>query len=332
MLSLIFGCCGAARDAPSYDSAISRGPRREPPPLPSFELPDGQSYAQVADELRREARTRLRSQMGTSKDSIFFAELMPASDPPAPEPSPTPAERWCTEYSNKFLSHSTEEVVLRNVHPYGGATSLLATVEQPGASRPVSETVETVAPDPTPAAYNQDVYAEVPAATVTFAGGQHAVPSDATAEESPTGDAQHARAAREKRNKMHQKQIKQKLRRPDTTSRDMADTAVAAATNNGVSQLAFRSNGLCSCGLAADGPHTVLYTPLYSARRSTATAVAPALTRCQEASCTQTSRFVKAAAATARRTTSRRPRLPSRLAENQSTSRCTAAHCTVAML
>jgi hypothetical protein len=43
--------------------------------LPSFELPDGQSYADAAGALRLEARTRLRTQMGTSRDSIFFAEL-----------------------------------------------------------------------------------------------------------------------------------------------------------------------------------------------------------------------------------------------------------------
>ena len=228
--------CAEGRDAPSYDHAISRGPRREPQPLPSFELPGGQSYAEVADALRREARVRLRSQMGASKDSIFFSELMAPSAPPAPAPAPTPAERWGTEYSNKFLAHSTEEVVRRNVHPYGGPTALAGTGEQRGASPPVSETVEPAAPDPEPAAYNQDAYAEEPAAAVTFADVQREVASR-VAEQSATADAQHARAAREKRNQMRQKQIKKKLRRGDTTSRDMPDTAVAATMNDGVSQL-----------------------------------------------------------------------------------------------
>lgn len=209
--------------------------------MPSFELPDGQSYAEVADALRREARTRLRSQMGTSKDSIFFAELMPPSKSPAPEPAPTPAERWRTEYSNKFHSHTAEEVVLRNVHAFGGASALFETSTNPHAPvntqadvlAPISDTVEPGAADPPPAAYNQDAYAEEAAPAVTFADEQTAAAPSQSVDESPTG---HARAAREKRNQMHQKQIKKKLRRPDTTSRDMADTAVAAAMNNGVSQ------------------------------------------------------------------------------------------------
>ena len=60
----------AARDAPSYDHAVSRGPpiAKSGAAAPAFELPDGLSYADAADALRREARTRLRSQMGTSKD------------------------------------------------------------------------------------------------------------------------------------------------------------------------------------------------------------------------------------------------------------------------
>lgn len=315
---------------------VSRAPpRRSDLPLPSFELPDGQSYADAAGALRLEARTRLRSQMGTSRDSIFFAELAEASEPPAPAPAPTPAERFRTEYNQRYHSHSAKEVVLGNLHPIGGPAALGSTGGrvrsmadgQREASPPVSETVEPGAADP-PVAYNQDAYAEDAAApAVTFVEQPPAAP----AEEPPTGDAATARAAREKRNQMHKKQIKKKLRRPDTTSRDMADTAVAAA-NSGVSPSAVLTAGALPRVLPLTAGTAVLFAARRSACRSTATGVAPAPTPCRAASCTRASRCDRAAAAIARHTTSRRPPSRARPAASRSTSRCTAARCTAATL
>ena len=243
-------------DAPSYDGAVSRGPRNtNARPLPSFELPDGQSYADAADALRHEAKTRRRSQMGTSRDSIFFAEMLPPSQPAA-EQELAPAEQWCTEYNQKFHTYSQREVVLGNLGPYGAAAASVAVAAPPPpppqpvsvgsyghvrsmaepqreASPPVSETVEPMLSGPPAADFHGVAYTDVPAA-VTFQQQPHAYGEPpAAAEPTFTVTAADKARAAEKRSEMHKKQLKKKLRRKDTTSRDMPDTAIAGGLNAG---------------------------------------------------------------------------------------------------
>jgi len=259
-------------DAPSYDN-VSRGPRHaNARPLPSFELPDGLSYADAADALRQEAKTRLRSQMGTSRDSIFFAEMLPPSQPAA-EPELAPAEQWRTEYEQKFHTYSQQDVVLGNVGPFGAASIVSAAQQQQQgpvgagsgrarsmaepqreASPPVSETVEPVMSGP-PADYDRErdgggaTFHQQPYAYSNgepawrepawrepqlFANGEP--PEDA--EPAPTMTAADKARAAAKRTEMHKKQLRKKLRRKDTTSRDMPDTAIAGGLN--VSSQAIR--------------------------------------------------------------------------------------------
>lgn len=112
-------------DAPSYGTGISR-PSRRARAAQTMSLPEGLSVAEAAEALRLEARTRLRSQMGTSQDSIFFSGSRDAiAAAPAHEAQPygqvSPSDRWRTEYDQKFHKYSTEEHVCANVGPFGSA-------------------------------------------------------------------------------------------------------------------------------------------------------------------------------------------------------------------